>query len=166
MFKSDKVVFRFERWNECGTEILAIAGNHFAEVEGDLVQVRPYKPKIDAYALMDQLGMLRLLAARDHDGQLVGYATWNLVEDIESAGLFIATQGAMYVKPGVRAGALLYSMIKYSIKCLERLGVRCLFLHHRLQGRGTRLDSVFRRLHAVEIKHEFMLMIGDKSCQV
>ena len=67
----------------------------------------------------------------------------------------------MYVSPGVKSGALLYSMIKYSIRQLARLGVRCLFLHHRLQGRGARLDSVFKRLKAVEIKHEFMLMIGD-----
>ena len=105
MFKSDNIVYRFERWDECGSEILAIAGNHFAEVEGSLALARSYAPKVEAYELMDRIGMLRLLAARDHTGKLVGYATWNLSEDIESAGLFIGTQGAMYVSPGVKSGA-------------------------------------------------------------
>jgi len=160
MFKDNHVHVRFERWGEIEREVISLARSHFLEVEGPLAALRPLQLKIPTFRQLDSTGSFRVITARS-DSRLVGYCSWILQEDIESAGNLMATQGAMYVSSDLRSGATVYHMIQLAIKTFRRLGVKYIFIHHRLLGRGVRLALWFQRLKATPIKHEYFLWIGD-----
>lgn len=134
---------------------------HFGEVDGGIEPRRPYRLDAGLMEAMWRSGSLRITTAR-REGKLVGYCTWNVMPDVESAGLLIAQQGAWFVAPdaGFRTG---YKLFIKSLAELRRLGVKCVFPHHRMQGRGDRLGRFFKRIGAVEIQHTYCLWIGGAN---
>jgi GNAT superfamily N-acetyltransferase len=158
-----KVSIQVERWATIANEVGELASAHFSEVEGPLEAKRPFKLNFKMMQMLDSVGVLRVVTSRV-DGRLVGYCSWNVNDDIESEGLLIALQGALYVDPSASRYGLGPKMVKWSITYLRRLGVKCLFIHHRNRGRGKRLDQWFtspRGLNAIPIKSEYFLWIGD-----
>lgn len=150
-----------ERWATIADEVGSLASAHFSEVEGPLEAKRPFKLNFKMMQMLDNVGVLRVITSRI-DSRLVGYCSWNVNDDIESEGLLIALQGALYVDPLFARYGLGLKMIKWSINYLRKLGVKCLFIHHRNRGRGKRLDRVFTNgLHAIPIKSEYFLWIGE-----
>jgi hypothetical protein len=154
----DPVVIAWETWASAWPEGEALAKAHFSEVEGVLAEKRPCK--IDEQAMIDaeKAGVLRVAGARV-GGRLVGYCSWSLMPDIESKGLIVANQGAIYVDP--RFAGLGYRMLTFSLPGLKMAGADYALMHHRMLGRGARLGVWFRRLKAVLIKHEYYLWLRD-----
>lgn len=135
---------------------------HFNEVEGDLAINRPCGINHERLNSLDEMSVMRCATARA-GGRLVGYMTWMLMPDVESFDTLMATQGGIYVAPDApRSGmfGLSYYMLRFCIPALRFLGVKFLFLHHRLRGRGKNLGMLFKRFGATEIKHEYYLWIG------
>lgn len=162
------ILVGLERWENFWPECDGLARPHFAEVSGTSDPNRPYK--LDT-ALMQQCaesGALKIIAARVN-GRLVGYCTWMVQPDVESHGLLIAQQGGWYVMPDFSHLRLGMRMMFKSMALLKAWGVKNLFLHHRLEGRGADnversdhpLGKFFERLGAVEIQHTYSLWIGD-----
>jgi hypothetical protein len=135
-----------------------LAKAHFSEVEGDLVLVRPYHPAVDVLRTLNERDIFRIITAR-RDGELIGYYTWTVMPDVESAGLLVAMQGAWYVKPGHPRVA--YDMFLASMRILKASGVQGLYPHHRVLGRGRGLGKFFRRHGAVPTKCEYYLPLTE-----
>lgn len=139
-------------------ELKPLAEKHAREVDGGVEPRRPFK--LDE-ALMKSLaaaGILHLVVARVA-GKVVGYFTWNVMPDVESEGLIIALQGAWYVEPGFPRVAV--RIFIASIRMLRDLGVKCIFPHHRTQGRGSAIGRFFRRQGAKHIQDTYILWIGE-----
>lgn len=150
-----------EKWADAMGEGDVLGGAHFAEVEGPLSKVRPYKANHALFVRMSEAGLLHVVTARV-DGVLAGYCTWTISDDPESVGTIKAEQGALYVDPAYRIYHLGPKMVDFSIGYLKPLGVVCLFMHHRMLGRGARLGLWFKRkLRAIETKREYFVWIGD-----
>lgn len=140
------------------SEAEALAEQHFEEVDGGVEPRR--KLKVDV-ALMDALrdaGALKIITARKN-GKLVGYYTWNISRDVESEGLLIAQQGAWFVAPSHPRVAVL--MFDKAVQTLRDCGVRCIYPHHRVQGRGANIGRFFQRRGATKIQDTYSLWIGD-----
>jgi GNAT superfamily N-acetyltransferase len=156
------VTIRQERWSDVEKEHAELSREHFQEVEEGVEPRRPYK--IDAALLseMDKLNVIHIHAARI-DGELVGYCCWNIMPDAESAGLLIATHGPWFVvgRQDVRSLHLGTLLFDRSIEALKERGVKCVFPHHRMQGRGARLGAFYERRGAKEIQRTYCLWIGD-----
>lgn len=131
---------------------------HAREVEPE----SPRKINIDVNRMIaaDRLGYIRIFTLRV-DGELKGYCSWNLNLDLECEGLPIATQGAWYVEEGAPWGAAA-KLFMVSLDELKKVGVQCVFPHHRLQGRGVRLGRFFQGLGAVPTQQTYMLWVGQK----
>jgi hypothetical protein len=135
---------------------------HGREVEPD----SPRKIKLDVGRMIqvDRAGFVRWFTLRV-DGEIKGYCSWNLSWDLESEGLPIATQGAWYVgEGGPWGGAAKLYMV--SLDELKKIGVQCVFPHHRLQGRGARLGRFFESLGAVPIQQTYQLWVGQAPPEV
>lgn len=131
---------------------------HAAEVDGGVEPNRRFKLDERLTRGLEDAGVLKIFAARA-GRKIVGYFTWNVHLDIESEGLLIGMQGAWYVAPGYpRAAALLWSS---SVAGLKAMGVKCVFPHHRVQGRGSHLGRFFERRGAVKIQESYSLWIGE-----
>ena len=92
---------------------------------------------------------------------LIGYFTWQLSLDVRvrHACFVIAQQGAWYVDPGHPIVAA--RMFDVSIEMLRDLGVKCVFPHHRTQGRGANIGRFFERRGAKHTQNTFTLWIGN-----
>lgn len=149
----------WEKWETFGHDALAIAKDHFSEVEGELAQRRPYNPNSAGMLALSQAGILHCLSARVA-GKLVGYFTWNVIPDLESQSLLIGMQGAWYIDPAYRHGSLGVRMFDESIAHLRRLGVCNAFLHHRTCGAGRGIGRFFRRRGGQLCQMTYSLWIG------
>jgi len=156
------IAFNKETVADVWDELEALGRRHFYEVDGHGADEpnRPYKLSRKLLDAAERVGVLHIYTARV-DGQLGAYCLWNVGEDAESEGLLIADMGPWYVAPEHRRLLLGAKVLKFSIKELKVKGVKNLYLHHRLHGRGCGAGILFDRLGAKEIKREFSLWIGD-----
>ncbi len=130
---------------------------HFEEVDGGVEPKRPFRLDLNLMQALADAGALKVVIAR-HEGQLVGYYTWNIMPDVESEGLLIGQQGAWYVKPGHPRVA--FKMFWKAVVELKALGVQCIYPHHRTQGRGAHIGKFFMRQGARDIQRTYSLWIG------
>lgn len=147
-----------EPWDVFWPEAQALAADHSLEVDTGVEERRVYAPDVARMRALNVMGSMRIFAAR-REAILVGYFTWMVQLDLESVGLLIAQQGAWYVKRGEPRAA--YELFEYSIASLKMLEVKCIFPHHRLQGRGAAIGRFFARWKAKEIQRTYCLWIGD-----
>ena len=143
-----------EVWKEL--DLLAVS--HFAEVDGGVEPRRPYAPDWGLMKDMERLGIFCLYTARIN-GKLVGYITWQKSVDVESKGLLVGFQGAWFVAPKHPLTA--WKLFIWSMNDLKAQGVKILFVHHRMQGRGAGLGKFFSRMGAKLIQHNYSLWIGE-----
>jgi|KBSMisStaDraftv2_1062788.scaffolds.fasta_scaffold00169_23 hypothetical protein len=136
-------------------EPLALA--HSREVNNGERKGHPFKLDVELLRQMEQMGRFLVMTAR-LNGKLVGYLSWTLTEDAESAGVMIADQGAWYVDTATPGFGK--KMLDKSIVDLKRLGIHSIQFHHQLHGRGAKLGALFTRLGAVELQHRYGLWIG------
>lgn len=148
-----------EPWSEdLWGEMQALAGAHFQEVDGGVEPKRPFRLDLGLMQAIADAGSLKVVIARV-GAQMVGYYTWNIMPDVESQGLLIAQQGAWYVAPGHPRAA--YAMFHFAVAELKKLGVQCIYPHHRTQGRGAHIGKFFMRQGAKDIQRTYSLWIGD-----
>lgn len=140
-------------WNECR----ALAEAHFEEVDGGVEPRRPFKLDLRLMQALSDAGAMLIIAGR-REGRLVSYFTWQVTLDVESEGLLVAMQGAWYVAPG--HFRLADRTFDAGISALKKLGVQCVFPHHRAQGRGSHLGRFFTRKGATKIQETYLLWIG------
>lgn len=147
-----------EPWSdEWWAQAKPLACSHFEEVDGGVEPNRPFDLDCTLMAALDLAGCLKLVTAR-LSGKMVGYYTWNISPDVESRGLLIAQQGAWYVAPGHPRVAV--EMFDFAVSALRQCGVKCLFPHHRVQGRGSNIGRFFKRRGATKTQDTYSLWIG------
>ena len=151
------IAIKLEPFDAIWPAIDVLAREHSHEVEPE----SPRRFVLDARRMSEanRLGFVRIHTARVN-GVLFGYCTWNVMWDLESEGLPIATQGAWFVRRNAPFG-LGRKLFIESLASLRSIGIQCAFPHHRLLGRGTRLDHFFRALGAIPIQQTYMLWIGE-----
>lgn len=146
----------FEAFHTAWPDAKALTEKHAAEVAGDELAWRPYEPNIGAMEHMNTTGRMPVVTAR-RGGRLVGYMSWVLQPDIESSSLCYAKQGAWYAEE--RSGVGL-TLLRRSIALLKRAGVDYLEVHHRENGRGRDLSSLFKRFGAIPTQRNYYLRTG------
>lgn len=150
------LVIRPSRFDELWPEVEILAARHFSEVNPG--SRREFAINADLLRRMNASGHLIIIAAW-WDGELIGYLTWSLVPDIESSSI-VGDQGAWYVSP--HHPIVARKMFDYSLQALRALGVKCVFPHHHLIGRGARLGRFFTKHGATPSKQVYELWIGDQ----
>lgn len=135
-----------------------MAQAHFEEVDGGVEPNRPFNLDLGLMTGLQEHGVLRTFIARK-DGNAVGYYTWQVSVDVESAGLRIANQGAWFVSP--RHPRVAFYLFNFAKDVLKKEGIQLLFPHHRTQGRGKGIGRFFMRQGAKDIQRTYSLWIGD-----
>lgn len=140
-------------------EVQELGQQHFNEVDGGVEPRRKFALDAPVLHAMSKSGVLVILTAR-LERRLAGYFTWNVLPDVESAGLLVGYQGAWFVAPTApnKTARMLWDR---SMAELKLLGVQCVFPHHRLQGRGANLGKFFTRKGAKAVQMTYSLWIGD-----
>lgn len=153
---------REEPWGEFEPEAKLLASLHWNEVDEGVEPRRRYAPNWGLMKKLVEAGCLKVYGARGA-GRLVGYLLWQVAPDLESEGLAIAQMGPWFVLPGFPRAAL--QLWDYSIQALKGLGVRCLYPHHRTQGRGSALGKFFLRQGGKLTQQTYTLWIGADDAE-
>jgi hypothetical protein len=160
----DSYDIKVETWSsDLWRDAKQSAESHFVEVDGGIEPNRKFVLDEDLMQNLQDAGLLLIVTARKN-GQFIGYFTWQISPDIESKGLLIAQQGAWYVNPG--HPRIAFKMFDKSVDELKRRGVKCIFPHHRTQGRGANIGKFFEKRGAKLIQHTYSLWIGEDECRV
>lgn len=162
LLRGTEVEYKIERWASCGVAMEALGRVHFHEIEDGVEPRRPWGLDMAQMTAIDAQGSLLSLTARVA-GALVGYCMWTVNTDPESRGLLIANQGPWFVSPHSPKGGVGLGLYRHSIRELRARGVKHIFPHYRLQGRGAELGKYFERLGAKQIQHTYSLWIGDDN---
>jgi hypothetical protein len=147
-----ELVIRFEAFKDCWSE-----GSQLVRAEAKEVEPygRDFNPDINSIITNEMLGVFRIIVARI-DGRLVGYLTFMIDFDLESYGTLIANQTAWYLEPGHFGVA--HKMYFFAVEEFKRLGVKFVYWHHTINGRGKSLGKFFERNGA----HLMSMTYGQK----
>lgn len=150
------LVIRPCSFDDLWPQVEILAARHFLEVNPG--SRREFAINAELLRRMNASGHLIIIGAWS-DEELIGYLTWSLVPDVESSTI-VGDQGAWYVSPHHPVAAR--KMFDYSLQALRALGVKTIFPHHHLIGRGATLGKFFERLGAIRSKQVYELWIGDQ----
>ena len=155
------VLYALEPLAKVWAELEPMGRRHFYEVDGHGADEpnRPYELDRALMQASERVGVLHIYTARVA-GKLAGYLMWNVGPDAESKGLLIADMGPWFADPEYRKQMVGRRLLDFCIRDLKRCGVKNLYLHHRLNGRGKYAGLIFERIGAKEIKREYSLWIG------
>jgi hypothetical protein len=140
-----------ESWEALAPDLLPLMAAHHQEIGEAL----PFKPALEVFAHMAELGLLVAVSGRAPSGVLAGYCLWTLGPHLASFDVLTATQGPWYVDPGSRNG-LGYRMLRHSLALLRNYRCQRVYLHH---WGDPRLGALFKSLGAAPLEQVYSLAL-------
>jgi hypothetical protein len=142
----------FEKVIDTWQELEGLAAQEQIEIEEE----RPFQPDWQSMAVLNEQGIFQVLTARVDD-RLVGYFTWLLDFDLESKGTLIANQTAWFVEP--RHPVVAVKMLDRAISEFKKAGVKFVYFHHGLKGRGAKVGRLFERRGAKLLSYNYIMKL-------
>lgn len=115
--KRSLITYKVETVAECIEEIKPLNLQHWEEVATNK-EVRPLEPDYDKYYTLEELGMLRILTARDGD-VLVGYFITMLCQHMHYKSCTTAMNDILYIHPDYRKSTIGFRLFKVAIADLK-----------------------------------------------
>ena len=125
---------------ELGNEGKALIDIHHAEVSGEIAHL-PARIPYQKYASLEEAGVLRLFTAR-HEGRLVGYNVFALVEHHQHEVLF-ASHDTMFLRKDFRKGTTGIRFLKWCDEQLKQDGAKFITQH---SSTSVDLENLFIRM--------------------
>lgn len=124
----------------------------------EIEEERPVGADWKTMQIINEQGNFRVLVARV-DGEMVGYLSFFIDFDIESYGTLIVNQAAWFVRKGYpMVGLRLYDRAMEEFK---KMGVKFVYLHHTVHGRGAKLGHFFERKGAKLLGYNYVVNMKD-----
>lgn len=128
--------FQEESFQEVEGEIRGLLLEHWEEVALDK-DVIPLDPDWDQYRLLEKLGMLSIIAARDDEGTLIGYYVAFIRKHLHYAGSLTAYSDLYFIKPQYRKGRVGLRLFQAHEKAMKAKGVQKIYTMHKLHVHST-----------------------------
>lgn len=142
------LIFQDESYARVCAEAQPLARAHWDEVEAPLHGARDYTLDAERYRLLENLGMLHIVAARcsgEAGSPLAGYAAFALCPCPHRPGVLLAALDGLYLAPAWRKGFSALSLLRYAEK---RLALRGVGLVQYSSPASRPCDALYRRLGA------------------
>lgn len=131
-----------EAWEDVQPEIAELCKLHWEEIALD--KDIPLAPDWDAYARLDDAGMLRPYVARNEGGELVGYSVFFVSPAMHYRHSLQANQDVVFLHPDYRRGRLGMSLLTLAEDSLRAEGVQV--IHHHVKQAHPALGRVLERM--------------------
>lgn len=126
----------------------------------EIDEERPLEADWRTMQIINEKGNFRVLVARVN-GEMVGYLSFFVDFDIESYGTLIVNQSAWFVKKGYPIVGL--RMYDRAIEEFKKMGVKFVYLHHTIHGRGAKLGKFFERKGAKLLGYNYVVNMKEIS---
>jgi len=145
----------FEKIINVWQELEVLASKEQIEIEEE----RPFRPDWNSMRVLNEQGIFQVLVARVNN-RAVGYFSWLLDFDMESRGTLIANQTAWYVEP--RHPIVAVKMLDMAIDELKKAGVKFVYFHHGLKGRGALAGRMFEKRGAQLLSYNYIMKLEGR----
>lgn len=124
------ITFQHEPLHEVAGEVDSLLELHYLELTQNKDRVK-LNPRWDQYAVLQRLGALIVLTARDGD-KLVGYAAFFVNRHMHHADLTLAVNDVLFLHPDYRQGTTGLRLVKFCEDSLKAAGADKLCFHAKL----------------------------------
>lgn len=146
-----------ESWATIWADAKPMGEDNYLEVNNGARLGHPFAPDDALISEAERQGVFFGFSARCN-GRLVGYASWSIHRNPESAGMILADQGALYAQPGhPRIGRKLFDV---GLAHMRKTGAHEAQLHAPFAGRGVGLGRLYQRLGARPVQTRYALPLG------
>lgn len=125
----------------------------------EIAEERPVGADWKTMDIINNHGNFRVLTARV-DGEMIGYFSYFLDFDIESYGTLIVNQAAWFVLPGHSVAGI--KLFDRAMEEFKKLGVKFVYLHHTVHGRGAKLGRFFERKGAKLLGYNYVINMKEQ----
>lgn len=150
------ITYQEESAQDCLEEIKPIIKLHWEEIALHKDKIK-LNPDFDKYLLLDSLGMLHILTARD-EGELVGYFISFIQPNMHYKAELFAINDILYIKPEHRKGTVGYRLFKNAEASLKEIGVDVIVVHTKV---NNDFKPLMDKLEYERIEYSYSKYIGD-----
>jgi len=126
------ITYQEESAQDCLEEIKPLIEMHWEEIALYKDKIK-LNPDFDKYLLLDSMGMLHILTARDDD-KLIGYFISFIQPSMHYKESVFATNDILYIDPTYRKGSVGYKLFKKAEKSLKEIGVDVIIIHAKVNN--------------------------------
>lgn len=153
---SPSLVIQYELVKDSIEDFRRLAALEHEEIKEE----RPLEADWKTMRIINEQGNFRILVARVN-GEMVGYLSFFIDFDIESYGTLIVNQAAWFVKKGYPMVGL--RMYDKAMEEFKKMGVKFVYLHHTIHGRGSKLGRFFEKKGARLLGYNYIVNMKDVS---
>jgi len=151
------ITFQEEPLVDCLEEMKPLLSEHWDEIALHKDKIK-LNPDYDKYLLLDSLGMLHVVTARDGD-LLVGYFISFLQPHMHYKDHTFAMNDILYIHPEYRKGSAGYKLFKYAEKSLKEIGVHVLMIHAKVKND---FKPLMDKLGFNRVEYNYSKYIGEE----
>ena len=149
------IEYKQESYSDVIDEIKPLLDLHYEEIAGDKDVIK-LNPDYNAYKIMDQRGMLKIVTARNGN-ELVGYCICLVRPHLHYLDSMTATNDIFYIKKEYRLGMTGVKLFKKTEDIMKQYGVQRIIMNvKRINDVGT----IFERLGYKETERVYTKIIG------
>jgi len=126
------ITYQEESAQDCLEEIKPLIEMHWEEIAVYKDKIK-LNPDFDKYLLLDSMGMLHILTARDDD-KLIGYFISFIQPNMHYKDSLFATNDILYIDPVYRKGSVGYKLFKKAEDSLKGIGVDVIIIHSKVNN--------------------------------
>jgi len=126
------ITYQEESAAECLEEIKPLIEMHWEEIAVYKDKIK-LNPDFDKYLLLDSIGLLHVLTARDDD-KLIGYFISFIQPNMHYKESVFATNDILYIDPLYRKGSVGYKLFKKAEESLKEIGVDVIIVHSKVNN--------------------------------
>ena len=150
------ITYQEEPLEDCLEEIKPLIEIHWEEIALYKDKIK-LNPDFDKYLLLDSLGMLHVLTARDQ-GTLIGYFISFVQPNMHYKESVFAVNDILYIHPEYRKGSTGYKLFKKAEKSLKEIGVDVIIIHAKV---NNDFKPLMDKLEYERIEYNYSKYIGD-----
>jgi GNAT superfamily N-acetyltransferase len=150
------ITYQEESVQDCLEEIKPLIEAHWEEIAIHKDRIK-LNPDFDKYLLLDSLGMLHILTARD-DEELVGYFISFIQPNMHYKDEMFAINDILYIKPEHRKGTVGYRLFKKAEASLKEIGVSVIIIHAKVKND---FKPLMDKLDYERIEYTYSKYIGE-----
>lgn len=151
------ITFQEESLVDCLEEMKPLFENHWDEIALHKDKIK-LNPDYDKYLLMDKLGMLHVMTARD-DGKIVGYFISFIQPHMHYKDTVFAMNDILFIHPDYRKGSIGFKLFKKAEESLKGIGVDVVLIHAKVKND---FKPLMDKLGFNRAEYSYSKYIGDK----
>jgi len=151
-------MYQEESFIDCIEEMKALVDAHGEEVSLHKDTIK-FDPDYDTYVAASGLDILKVVTARTHEDEMIGYSTYFIQPHPHYKGTMFASNDALFVRKDYRNSSVGYCILEKAEEMCKELGVQVMTINSKV---NLDFKPLMDRLGFNRVEYMYSKFIGDK----